>query len=116
MAFVKLTVARIRALWSGRSAHGIRDAKLKGCGVQVLPAGGKRYFVHLLMADAKRVQSDRSDCMRCWIAIDIPFFPSTAEQSSHLPSVHFGNAARFCSTRLFYCHVDWQGTGTGDVN
>ena len=46
MATVTLTYARITALKPRRSAHDIRDAKLKGFGVRVLPSGRKRYFVH----------------------------------------------------------------------
>jgi len=41
-----LTEARIRALRSRMSARDVRDAKLKGFGVRVLPSGGGRYFIH----------------------------------------------------------------------
>ncbi|MDE0392910.1 MAG: tyrosine-type recombinase/integrase [Rhodospirillales bacterium] len=46
MARTTLTDARIRALRPRKSAYDIRDAKLKGFGVRVLPSGGKRFFVH----------------------------------------------------------------------
>ena len=46
MASITLTDARIRALTPRRTARDIRDAKLKGFGVRVLPSGRKRYFVH----------------------------------------------------------------------
>ena len=46
MATVTLTDARIRALKPRRTAHDIRDAKLKGFGVRVLPSGRKSYFIH----------------------------------------------------------------------
>ena len=46
MANATLTDARIRALRPRRSARDIRDAKLKGFGVRVLPSGRKSYFVH----------------------------------------------------------------------
>ena len=46
MATETLTDARIRALTPRRFARDIRDAKLKGFGVRVLPSGRKRYFVH----------------------------------------------------------------------
>ena len=40
------TDARIAALKPRRSSYDIRDGKLKGFGVRVLPSGGKRFFVH----------------------------------------------------------------------
>ena len=46
MTSVTLTDARIRALRPRRSAHDIRDAKLKGFGVRVLPSGRRRFFIH----------------------------------------------------------------------
>ena len=46
MASITLTDARIKALTPRRSARDIRDAKLKGFGVRVLPSGRKSYFVH----------------------------------------------------------------------
>ena len=41
-----LTDARIRALRPRKSAYDVRDAKLRGFGLRVLPSGGKRFFVH----------------------------------------------------------------------
>ena len=41
-----LTDARIGALKPRKSAYDIRDGKLRGFGVRVLPSGGKRFFVH----------------------------------------------------------------------
>ena len=46
MASITLTDARIRALRLGKAARDIRDAKLTGFGVRVLPSGRKRYFIH----------------------------------------------------------------------
>ena len=46
MARITLTNARIRALKPRKSAYDIRDAKLRGFGVRVTPAGRKRFFVH----------------------------------------------------------------------
>lgn len=46
MKSIALTDARIRALKPRRSAHDVRDTKLKGFGVRVLPSGRKRFFVH----------------------------------------------------------------------
>ena len=41
-----LTDARTRALRPRKTAYDIRDAKLTGFGVRVLPSGHKRFFVH----------------------------------------------------------------------
>ena len=46
MARIVLTEARIRALGSRNAAYDIRDGKLKGFGIRVLPSGGIRFFVH----------------------------------------------------------------------
>lgn len=46
MARTNLTDARIGALVPRRTAYEIRDAKLRGFGVRVLPSGKKRFFVH----------------------------------------------------------------------
>ena len=54
MASITLTDARIGALRPRKAAHDVRDAKLKGFGVRVLPSGRKRYFVHC-QHDGERV-------------------------------------------------------------
>ena len=46
MARITLTEARVRALRPRKTVFDIRDAKLKGFGVRVLPSGRKRFFVH----------------------------------------------------------------------
>ena len=46
MASSTLTDARIKALGPRKSARDIRDGKLKGFGVRVMPSGAKRWFVH----------------------------------------------------------------------
>ena len=46
MPKVILTDARVKALRPRKSAYDIRDGKLKGFGVRVLPSGRKRFFVH----------------------------------------------------------------------
>ena len=54
MASTTLTDARVRALSPRKSARDIRDAKLKGFGVRVLPSGAKRWFVHC-QHDGRRI-------------------------------------------------------------
>ena len=46
MPNLALTDARVRALVPRKTAYDIRDGRLRGFGVRVLPSGGKRYFVH----------------------------------------------------------------------
>ena len=46
MAGRTFTDARIRALAPRNTAYDIRDGKLKGFGVRVMPSGRKRFFVH----------------------------------------------------------------------
>ena len=46
MAGTNLTDARIGALFPRKTARDIRDGKLRGFGVRVLPSGRKRFFVH----------------------------------------------------------------------
>ena len=41
-----LSAARVKALRPRKSAYDIRDGKLKGFGVRVLPSGAKRFFIH----------------------------------------------------------------------
>ena len=46
MPSTALSEARIRALKPRDSAYDIRDAKLRGFGVRVLPSGARRFFIH----------------------------------------------------------------------
>ena len=46
MSRTTLTEARIRALKPRKTAYVLRDTKLRGFGVRVLPSGRKRFFVH----------------------------------------------------------------------
>ena len=46
MPNIALSDARVKALRPRRSAYDIRDAKLRGFGVRVLPSGARRFFIH----------------------------------------------------------------------
>ena len=46
MPQLTLTDARVRALKPRKSTYHVRDLKLKGFGVRVLPSGDKRFFLH----------------------------------------------------------------------
>ena len=46
MPRVALTDARVRALKRRKTTYDIRDGKLRGFGIRVLPSGAKRYFIH----------------------------------------------------------------------
>ena len=46
MPNITLSDARVKALKPRKSAYDIRDAKLRGFCVRVLPSGGKRFFIH----------------------------------------------------------------------
>ena len=46
MPNIALSEARIKTLRSRARAYDIRDAKLTGFGVRVLPSGAKRFFIH----------------------------------------------------------------------
>ncbi len=47
MATVRLDERRIHTLKPRKSAYDVRDRKLMGFGVRVMPSGAKRYFIHL---------------------------------------------------------------------
>ncbi len=46
MSRIALTKARVKALRPRKTAYDIRDGKLRGFGVRVLPSGRKRFFIH----------------------------------------------------------------------
>ena len=46
MPNITLSDARVKAFKPRRVAYDIRDAKLRGFGVRVLPSGAKRFFIH----------------------------------------------------------------------
>ena len=41
-----ITEARVRMLKPRRTVRVVRDGRLRGFGVRVLPSGKKRYFIH----------------------------------------------------------------------
>ena len=47
MPNIALTDARVKALWPRKAAYDLRDAKLRGFGVRVLPSGARRFFIHI---------------------------------------------------------------------
>ena len=47
MPNIALSDARVKALRPRPSAYDIRDTKLRGVGVRVLPSGAKRFFIHI---------------------------------------------------------------------
>ena len=46
MSNIALSEARVMTLKPRKSAYDIRDAKLRGFGVRVLPSGARRFFMH----------------------------------------------------------------------
>ena len=46
MPNIALTDARVKALRPRKAAYDLRDAKLRGFGVRVLPSGARRFFIH----------------------------------------------------------------------
>ena len=80
MPKIVLTDARIRALRPRKTAYDIREGKLGGFGVRVLPSGRKRFFVHSqhrgervwkILGDAATMSVDeaRSSAVRALAAI-----------------------------------------------
>ena len=80
MPRIALTDARVRALRPRKTDYDIRDGKLSGFGVRVLPSGRKRFFVHSqhrgervwkIVGDAATVSVDeaRSSAVRAIAAI-----------------------------------------------
>ncbi len=45
MPKIALTDALVKALRPRKTAYDVRDARLRGFGVRILPAGGKRFFI-----------------------------------------------------------------------
>ena len=47
MPNIALSEARVKALEPRGSTYDIRDGKLRGFGVRVMPSGAKRFFIHI---------------------------------------------------------------------
>ena len=47
MPNIALSEARVKALKPRGSTYDIRDGKLRGFGVRVMPSGAKRFFIHI---------------------------------------------------------------------
>ena len=69
MPNIALSDARVKVLRPRRSAYDIRDAKLRGFGVRVLPSGAKRFFIHTqhrgkriwrIVGDANAIDTDEA--------------------------------------------------------
>ena len=91
MANRSLSEARVRALKLRRSAFDIRDAKLRGFGVRVLPSGARRYFIHIqhrgeqfwkLVGDANAIGVDEAR-LRAASILDAIRRESDAPAESH---------------------------------
>ena len=71
MAGTTLTDARVRAIRPRKTARDVRDGKLKGFGIRLLPSGRKRFFVHCqhdgervwkIVGDAAETSVDEARC------------------------------------------------------
>ena len=96
MPRLTLTDARVRALKPRKSTYQVRDAKLQGFGVRVLPSGTKRFFLHtqhrgqrswhivgdakvLPVAAARSRATSLSANLRGNAPVDAPSFEAVAE-------------------------------------
>ena len=52
MPKIALFEARVEAFKPRRAAYDIRDSKLRGCGVRVLPSGATRFFFPSSIAES----------------------------------------------------------------
>ena len=82
-----LTDARVRALRSRTSAYDIRDAKLRGFGVRVLPSGAKRFFLHI-QHRGQRIWNVVGD------ANTMPVADARTQAASMLAAIRFGADAQ----------------------
>ena len=83
MSNLTLTDARVKAFKARKAAYDIRDAKLRGFGVRVLPSGAKRFFLHIQYR-GQRVWNIVGD------ANAMPAAEARAQAASMLSAVRFG--------------------------
>ena len=122
MPNITLSEARVKALKPRKSAYDIRDAKLKGFGVRVLPSGAGRFFIHIQHrgeriwkivgdANAMTLAEARTRAVSVLAAIrfgadapvaaDAPRFETVAE-AVFQRHAHIWKAQTFCVNRSYY--------------
>ena len=96
MSRLTLTDARVRVLKPRKYTYPVRDAKLKGFGVRVLPSGAKRFFLHtqyrgqrswnlvgdtsaMAVAEARMRAGSMLATLRGDAPVDAPSFEAVAE-------------------------------------
>ena len=87
MSNFNLTDARVKAFKTRKAAYDIRDAKLRGFGVRVLPSGAKRFFLHI-QHRGQRVWKMLGD------ASATPVAQARTQASSMLSAIRFGTDAQ----------------------
>jgi len=87
MSNLTLTDARVKAFKARKAAYDIRDAKLRGFGVRVLPSGAKRFFLHI-QHRGQRVWKMLGD------ASATPVAQARTQASSILSAIRFGTDAQ----------------------
>ena len=99
MLNIPLSEARVKALRPRPSAYDIRDAKLRGFGVRVLPSGGKRFFIHTqhrgqrvwkIVGDAGAITVDEA---RAWAASLLAAIRCGADASVSTDATRFETVA-----------------------
>ena len=118
MPRLTLTDARVRALKPRKATYHVRDAKLHGFGVRVLPSGAKRFFLHSqqrgerkwqIIGDAVTVAEARSQAelmlarLRGDAPVDAPPFEAVAEAV-------FRRYARVWKPRTLYVNRSYYRT------
>ena len=87
MPNLTLTDARVKAFKARKAAYDIRDAKLRGFGVRVLPSGAKRFFLHI-QHRGRRVWHTVGDANAMAVA------KARTQATSMLSAIRFGTDAQ----------------------